>query len=296
MKFERQSTALAIPRQKRQDRIHNQDTLRGVAVLGILIMNGVSFGLGTTAVFNVSFDTDAFSIGRSIAIAGEIVAEQKFMALFSILFGAGIVLFHERLTTRHGNTKAVRISLWRNTLLLLMGIIHNFFWDGDVLLIYAISAPLILAARNLPIVALFASGIGILLLSPISVLAIHLYIDAQGQALGMMLIGIGLYRTGFLSGTASTRLYRFTALSGTAIGWLLAACGVMWISAEGFTTDVALLGGIPNSLGTLPAALGYIAIITLSAQHMPKRWLHRIAMALCHTPTTFAASKVARSY
>lgn len=292
-----------------QTRIHNLDTLRGVAVLGILIMNGVSFGLGTTAYFNISIDTADATLGRSLAIAGEIVADQKFMALFSILFGAGVVLFYERLAARCGSTRAVWLSLWRNALLLFIGLLHTVFWDGDVLLIYAMVAPLILLVRHLPSAVLFASGVGFMLLSVFCALLVQRYVDSTihspvtvlgeywldpnfavsdviglwligdsiARALGMMLIGICLYRCGFLSGVCSRRIYTFTAISGTAFGWLLAASGVVWLTDDGFTADLALIGGIPNTVGTLPAVLGYIAIITLLVPSRYTQWHQRLS-------------------
>lgn len=297
-----------MQQQIQQHRIHNLDALRGVAVLGILIMNGVAYGLGTTAYFNFSFDTDPGSLDRVIAIAGEIIANKKFMALFSILFGAGIVLFHERLAARHGSTQAVFISLWRNALLLLMGLIHSYFWDGDILVVYAMAAPLLLMARNLPTRLLLAAGTAVVLLSLLSTLVVQLLINAQEyplvvvlgdywaipdrpaadiiglwlvadvimRALGMMLLGIGLYKTGYLSGTVSTRIYCIAAIAGTTIGWMLSAGGVLWVSAKGYTGEVALIGAIPNSLGALPAVLGYIAIITLCVRYLPDGWRHRL--------------------
>ncbi len=302
------STSPVSTKQSSSPRIHNVDTLRGAAVMGILTMNAVSFGLGFTSYFNISFDTAPSTVARSIAIVGEVVADQKFMALFSILFGAGIVLFCERLSARLGHTKAIRISWWRNTLLLFMGIIHSAFWEGDVLLIYAVIAPVILALRNLSSAALLLSGLSILSLSPLSAWLVQQYADSQPlaaavvwgeywvdsaipvsdsvglwiigdamvRALGMMLIGIHLYRSGFLTGACSKRLYVAVAVVGTATGWILAASGVAWLTIDGFSTELALVAGIPNTLGTLPAALGYIAIITLLAQHVHQNWHDRI--------------------
>ncbi len=72
-------------------RISNLDALRGFAVLGILLMNGVSFGLLTAAYFNLSADGSASVIDRVIGVAGEIFIDHKMMGHFSVLFGAVLV-------------------------------------------------------------------------------------------------------------------------------------------------------------------------------------------------------------
>ncbi len=77
-------------------RITHLDTIRGVAVMGILIMNSVAFFFGGEAYFDISVPENANWLDWLVAILGEIFADQKFMALFSLLFGASILLFCER--------------------------------------------------------------------------------------------------------------------------------------------------------------------------------------------------------
>ena len=83
-----------------------------------------------------------------MGIFGEIFIDQKFMALFSLLFGAGILLFIERAESKDG--RPILLNLWRNSLLLAMGILHALVWDGDVLTVYAVSSLFLIAFRKLP--------------------------------------------------------------------------------------------------------------------------------------------------
>ena len=60
------------------------------------------------------------------------------MALFSMLFGAGILLLAERLEAR--KEASLNIHYTRNGILAVVGLIHGLLWFGDVLLIYALCA------------------------------------------------------------------------------------------------------------------------------------------------------------
>ncbi len=81
-------------------RITSLDLIRGVAVLGILLMNAVSFKYGLAPYLNLSAGGSETLLDWAIGIGGEIFVDQKFMGLFSLLFGAGIFLFIERAETR----------------------------------------------------------------------------------------------------------------------------------------------------------------------------------------------------
>ena len=144
-------------------RITSLDLIRGVAVLGILLMNAVSFRFGTGPYFNLSAGGSETWLDWAVGIFGEIFVDQKFMGLFSLLFGAGMILFIDRASEK--GARAVLLNLWRNTLLLLIGILHYLFWDGDVLMAYALSSVFLLALRKLPNRALISLGVALFLLS-----------------------------------------------------------------------------------------------------------------------------------
>ena len=223
------------------------------------------------------------------------------MGLFSMLFGAGIVLFFER--ARDKGRRAGWLSFWRNALLLGIGILHMALWDGDVLILYAICSVFLIALHRLEARALFALG-GLAILGAVA-LAIAIqptvesatdlgqfwlpeaemdqdaidsspfgefgaprvvgwfFADGFLRALGMMLIGVALYRTGVITGERSRNFYRRLVVWGFAIGLPFSIAGFTWMAATDFSPDVAIVGTVPNTLATLPLALAYLSLIAL---------------------------------
>lgn len=284
-------------------RITSLDTIRGVAVLGILTMNVVSYGLGTSAYFNLDASSPQSLLDWTVGVAGEIFFDQKFMALFSMLFGTGIVIFADR--AEHKGRHAVGLSLRRNALLLGFGLCHGAFWDGDVLFIYAVCAPAVLALRRLPTGLLVALGVGVMLLSPLGALAAQAAIapelaadpstglgvywghdgpmlDAAGlwlisdfflRAFGMMLLGIAALRSGLLTGALDDSRLRRSAGWSLGLGLPLAALGVAVLAARDFAPDIALVASIPNTLATIPLAVAYASLIILWTKRTTRRAL-----------------------
>jgi uncharacterized protein len=118
------------------DRILTLDLIRGFAVLGILLVNIWAYGLPFPAALNPRM-TGLESVADRIAyIFVFMVALTKTMPIFSMLFGAGIVLFAQRLEGRGLKPAGyfVRRQLW----LLLFGLAHAYLlWNGDILVPYA---------------------------------------------------------------------------------------------------------------------------------------------------------------
>ena len=269
------------------ERITTLDAVRGMAVLGILTMNAVAFGLPAAAYANLDAAGSRTWLDWLVGGAGEIFADQKFMGLFSMLFGAGVVLFAERATAK--GRRSVLLSLWRNALLLGIGIVHLSFWDGDVLFAYALCAPVVLALRHLPPKVLLALGGGCYVAVAViswfvqsslrsfssvlidfwhygdyyGVIGTWFLTDYFGRALGAMLIGAALYRTGVISGNRAPSFYRRMAAWGLGVGLPLSAAGFALMAATGFDIDWAVAGTIPNTLATMPLCLGYLSLIAL---------------------------------
>jgi uncharacterized protein len=153
----------------RSERITNLDTVRGIATLGILVMNAVSFGLPQPAYFNLDYAGSDTALDWIVGVLGEVFVDQKTMAMFSMLFGAGIVVFADRAAAK--GRRANWLSLWRNTLLLGIGLVHAVFWFGDVLMLYAICSPVLLLLRTRSARTLFIIGGVCLALSALTMAA-----------------------------------------------------------------------------------------------------------------------------
>ena len=66
-------------------RITSLDLIRGVAVLGILLMNAVSFRFGHGPYFNLNAGGSESWLDWAVGIFGEVFVDQKFMGVFSLL-------------------------------------------------------------------------------------------------------------------------------------------------------------------------------------------------------------------
>jgi len=125
------------------------DLLRGVAVLGILIMNIQSMSMPTAAYINPTAYGDLTGLNKWIWILSHILASQKFMSVFSILFGSGVVLFTDNALAKGKNSAALhyRRMFW----LMVFGLLHGYLlWHGDILFSYSLCGMLLFLFRKLP--------------------------------------------------------------------------------------------------------------------------------------------------
>ncbi|MEM8783590.1 MAG: hypothetical protein AAGE65_12140, partial [Planctomycetota bacterium] len=77
-------------------RLLTLDVLRGVALLGILVMNIRSFADVEAAYMNPLVHGPLGPLDHAAWWLTSVLADQKFMAMFSLLFGAGVVLMYQR--------------------------------------------------------------------------------------------------------------------------------------------------------------------------------------------------------
>ena len=101
------------------NRIHSLDLLRGFAVLGILIMNITSFSQISIAYLNPTIGAGLEGYNQYLHGFNFIFADTRFMSIFSMLFGAGVVLFTQRIEAKGKRVAALHYT--RMFWLLLFG-------------------------------------------------------------------------------------------------------------------------------------------------------------------------------
>lgn len=229
-------------------RIATLDCVRGIAILGILLLNISAFGLPKAAYLNPAYaGLPALRDAWTWALL-DLLAQAKFLAMFALLFGAGLQL----LLHRGKGWMRARLS-W----LVLFGLGHAIFlWDGDILLAYGLIGlvcwRMIREAKDTFTllktgVVLYLIGVAVLLLLGVishpepgsfwqpgpAVLQYEQFWKLQGgmeawrnrvdllsssllaigaqygwELAGMMLFGAGLMRSGWLRGHFSPGYYR----------------------------------------------------------------------------------------
>ncbi|ADU28729.1 DUF418 domain-containing protein [Evansella cellulosilytica] len=118
-------------------RLNHIDSLRGFALLGILLVNMFAFQYGTFGmelippVLTSNIDQVTYTF-ISWFFQG------SFYPIFSMLFGFGAIMIWERSQERERPFYLLFVR--RLLILMVMGFVHLYFiWDGDILLTYAIT-------------------------------------------------------------------------------------------------------------------------------------------------------------
>ncbi len=138
-------------------RIESIDLLRGFALLGILIMNIISFSHIGTGYMNPTVGAGIEGYNGIIHGFSYLFADMRFMSIFSILFGAGILIFSDNALKKEMNAGVYHYR--RMFLLLCFGLIHAYLiWMGDILVMYAICGCIAYLMRNWSIRKLLILG------------------------------------------------------------------------------------------------------------------------------------------
>ncbi len=326
-------------------RIASLDILRGVALLGVLLLNILGFGMASAGYFH-----PLVGLGKNpelnYAVWGimNLFFEGSMRGLFSLLFGAGIVLFATGFGTRAGKEKGAFLHYKRTFFLLLFGMFDSFvlLWTGDILILYAMAGALLYPLRNARPKTLLILSATVLLCTSIlfavsGVLveegrdaaaridadpsAEHspderelaaLWTDSENQftynesameeeldvrrgsyieiadysakkvigsllfftpvymlwdCVGMMLLGMGLYRMGVLSAQRSKKNYLQLAIGGFALG--LAVNGFELFQAIDSDFDAIVVSGYfqgTYQLGRVAMSMGWLGLIMLFCQ------------------------------
>lgn len=149
-----------------KSRIQSIDTLRGVALLGILLMNVVAFANPFAAYLIPTTDSAGSGLNLATFMTMDIFVEGSMRAIFSMLFGAGMLIF---LNKPEADPRAVKNLFYRRTLLLVVFGVFNAYvllWVGDILYAYGMTGLVLYLFRDLPAKRLAqCSGVILLLLA-----------------------------------------------------------------------------------------------------------------------------------
>lgn len=311
------------------DRLFSLDVVRGLAVLGILTANAMTFAWPHVVFGNPTlqpgFDAEAAQ-GWQIM---HVFFQDKMRTLFSMLFGASIFLIGgERSDKSRGKLLRSRL-FW----LAIFGLIHGLaFWFGDILLLYAWTGVFVMlvrswSARRLLIVgvsvnvicsALYVGLISMLAVAPPEAMtgamkgmgwindpaklqemiapfrgdAVSVTLHLMQQWVGiapfmlviflpataaLMMIGMGLFKAGFLAGRSPAWIYALFVALGAGALWLI------WresseVIAAGFPFIETNLKPANTFLAPL-VSLAYASALILLARFGLKMILYPLACA-----------------
>jgi uncharacterized protein len=329
-----------------RERIPTIDVVRGVALMGILLMNIASFSGPWEMYVNPLMVGNHRTSNLVAWTIRWVLFEGKMRAAFSMLFGAGVILLTER-AERRGAKNVADIFLRRNMWLVLFGVLHFYFvWIGDILYYYGLTALLFLyPCRKVRFRNLFIAGILVLAIGMGA--DIFYSVDAirtrnQGQAaqalqasgkklnqdqqdalkkwndaldrrkkehdddlkamrgsyldalkwrvqwgpriqatsyykfgfpdvLGMMLIGMGLYRMGFLTGALRYKVYAWTIAVGFVLSIPINGFEAWGMIRDNFQPETPWW--VLYQLGRLTGAVANVALVVLISKAGLFKWL-----------------------
>ncbi len=280
------------------------DHIRGLSILGILIVNAIAFAQPIDVYNNPALSP----VSLSAADVGwwwgiEVFCREKFVTLFTLLFGISVWLVG-RGEAGFGSPLFRRLA-W----LVLFGIIHGaVVWNGDILLTYGVTGflmwrwqtvkPRLLIGWGL---ILFLGGAAVVIFPALSLKPEDLppptdVLEQIGQmrggftsslagnftewfpsilfnvlyfvpgTLGGMMIGLGLFKAGVLSGEAKTGIYVAFIVAG-ALSLVAIAFQATQATASRFAEpQIYGLYQIANTFLCLPVSLAYASLLILAGR------------------------------
>lgn len=152
---------------RQDERIIAVDTVRGFALLGILLLNILAFALPDAAAYNPNIAADATGWNFRTWFLVSVLFDGKLCAIFSMMFGASVYMLVERLSRKGAAGEAADIHYRRMLWMVLFGLIHAYLlWWGDVLYYYGIAGLFLYPLRKLSPRALLTAAAIMLLVMP----------------------------------------------------------------------------------------------------------------------------------
>lgn len=326
---------------RRDERIAMLDITRGIAVLGILLMNITGFGLPHAYDDPTNWgghEGANLTVWRIMAL----FFEGTMRGLFTLLFGASALLFVERHTRRWPDMRPADLYFRRTLWLIAFGLVNGYLllWDGDVLYFYGVTGLLLFVFRNMqPRPLIILATVVMCLQTLVTVVEWHGYEQVAAEAhaaqdqrsrgeilteeesgaidtlrttnedfkptrqsledtvakvrasyasalsdiskrtwyvetefffrhgllecVGMMLLGMALFKLGVLTGDASTRTYLALLIVGYAIGLPVNVYEMVSLEHAQFSIDALIRSYLTYDLGRIPMTLGHVGLIGL---------------------------------
>ncbi|MHC4091545.1 MAG: DUF418 domain-containing protein [Planctomycetota bacterium] len=163
------------------ERIDSIDVLRGFALCGVLLMNMQAYAMPFCAYMNPTSYKNEGTLNFVLWSVNHLLADAKFITIFSALFGAGILLMTSRATERTGRSAGVhyRRMLW----MVLFGCLHGaLLWYGDILLIYAICGMVAFLFRRRGVLLLVIVGFVLLCIPALLMVGFSTYMETMQAA------------------------------------------------------------------------------------------------------------------
>lgn len=167
----------------KSERILAMDTIRGISLFGILLMNIIVFGL-YKAYFDPTNNGGATGWNLTVWWMNTLFFEGTMRGMFSMLFGAGILLFTGRSVENTSGTVVTDLFFRRLMWMVLFGVIHCYLllWDGDILYTYGIVGMFAFSFRHLaPKYLILASAIILIVAAAFNVKDYFKIKDAFGK-------------------------------------------------------------------------------------------------------------------
>ena len=142
------------------DRIDVVDALRGFALWGIVIVHMVEQFLGGYPPPGMSDYAVHTPLDLQVKLLNRAIFLSKFFTIFSLLFGLSFFIQMDR-ANRRGQSFAGKFT-WRLVLLFFIGMVHNLFFRGDILTVYALLGLLLIPFYRAPSWVLVTAAVGII--------------------------------------------------------------------------------------------------------------------------------------
>jgi len=294
-------------------RIVALDALRGAGILGILAVHIQLFAMPVAARGNPTVYGDLRGADGVAWLATYVLADGKFIAIFAMLFGAGIAMQAAR--NEAAGVPAAIQHYRRMAALFLIGVLHAYLlWYGDMLVMFALCGAQVFLYRALRPARLMIAGVAIFSVAPFLISALawtapevlaqavalshpsqeelaremtayrggwllqqahraptawafqssHFVLRGVWQIGGLMLLGMGLFRIGILSGERPSCWYATLTAGGFGVGVPLLLWGAHRSFAHGWDSrDYMRVGIHLEYWGNLLVGLGWIGAILL---------------------------------